>query len=85
VDPPDWDTVYEVRSRRAAGARAEGYQQGAVLASYAHLHFASHPLAVEHFVRRLQQTKEKAALRAGPGLRGAPAVENQEPVFGNSK
>lgn len=52
--PADCETAYKVGYRRAAQPVAEGFQRGSVLASYAHLHFASHPEAVRHFVNRLK-------------------------------
>ena len=50
------ETAYELRYRRSEQPSAEGYQIGNVLASYAHLHFASRPDAVDHFVSRLKDS-----------------------------
>jgi cobyrinic acid a,c-diamide synthase len=47
---PDWRRVYHVSHRRSSAPQVEGYQRGRVLASYAHIHFASNPEAVRHFV-----------------------------------
>ena len=54
------------RSRLAAGLRApaappdiveaEGFQKGAILASYTHLYYAAHPAAIDHFINRLGGT-----------------------------
>jgi cobyrinic acid a,c-diamide synthase len=52
--PADCKTAYSLQYRRGAAPVAEGFQRGPVLASYAHLHFASQPRAVAHFVARLQ-------------------------------
>lgn len=51
--PAGAEPVYEVRHRRSEQAVAEGFQRGRILASYAHLHFASRPGAVRHFVSQL--------------------------------
>lgn len=53
VTPPGWDTVYRVKRRRAAGIVEEGFQHRNILASYIHMHFASHPEAVRQFVEHL--------------------------------
>jgi cobyrinic acid a,c-diamide synthase len=52
--PADCERAYALRYRRSEHPAAEGFQRGSVLASYAHLHFASRPGAVAHFVERLQ-------------------------------
>jgi len=51
---PDWPTVYSLRYRRSDRPAAEGFQNGRILASYAHLHFASRPAAVAHFTQLLK-------------------------------
>ncbi len=50
---PCWETVYEVRHRGSAHAVREGFQNGRILATYLHAHFASHPTAAQEFVRHL--------------------------------
>jgi cobyrinic acid a,c-diamide synthase len=45
-----WQEVYDVRRRFGDRNKSEGFQKGRILASYIHLHFASHPEAVEHFL-----------------------------------
>ena len=45
-----WTALYRAVHRRSDAAVAEGFQRGNVLASYFHLHFASRPEAVKHFV-----------------------------------
>jgi len=52
--PSDCGTAYELHYRRSQQPLPEGFQRGAVLASYAHLHFASSPGAVGHFVNHLK-------------------------------
>ncbi|MHB8910419.1 MAG: cobyrinate a,c-diamide synthase [Syntrophales bacterium] len=46
-----WRTVYALRRRRSGVLEAEGFQKGAILASYTHLAYASHPAAIEHFLQ----------------------------------
>lgn len=50
-----WKTVYRVKQNRTGNVSAEGYQRGNVLASYAHLHLASHPKAVKYFMQKMRQ------------------------------
>jgi cobyrinic acid a,c-diamide synthase len=45
-----WQASYTLRRRRAEGMREEGFQCGRVLASYVHLHLASHPEALRFFI-----------------------------------
>ncbi|MFA6562785.1 MAG: cobyrinate a,c-diamide synthase [Verrucomicrobiia bacterium] len=52
----EWQTAYAVQHRQTDVAIAEGFQRGRVLASYAHIHFASRPEAVRHFVARLAES-----------------------------
>jgi cobyrinic acid a,c-diamide synthase len=47
-----WRTVYALRRRRSETLEAEGFQKGAILASYTHLAYASHPAAIEHFLHQ---------------------------------
>ena len=44
-----WDTVYALTRKRDGQAEREGWRRGRVLASYAHLHFASRPGAARRF------------------------------------
>ncbi|MBF0550289.1 MAG: cobyrinate a,c-diamide synthase [Deltaproteobacteria bacterium] len=48
-----WEQVYVTRKPSSDTTGREGWQQGRVLASYVHLHFASRPEAVRHFVAGL--------------------------------
>ena len=52
--PADCESAYALHYRRSNRPAAEGFQRGSVLASYAHLHFASRPEAVAHFVHHLK-------------------------------
>ena len=45
-----WRSVYRMRTLRAEAPVEEGFQKGNVLASYAHLHLASRPRALERFI-----------------------------------
>lgn len=47
-----WQTVYDLRRNRPGTIIPEGYQYGNILASYAHLHYASRPEAVSHFIAK---------------------------------
>jgi cobyrinic acid a,c-diamide synthase len=49
---PLWRKVYSVRRRRTDAVETEGYQNGAILASYTHLHYASRPAAVARFLEQ---------------------------------
>ncbi|MHB8770960.1 MAG: cobyrinate a,c-diamide synthase [Syntrophales bacterium] len=53
---PGWQRVYRLRRRRAEAVEAEGFQKGAILASYTHLYHAASPAAIERFVNRLGGT-----------------------------
>ena len=48
------ELAYELRYRRSDYPVTEGFHRGNILGSYAHLHFASRPDAVQHFMSRLQ-------------------------------
>jgi len=52
VSDPAWRKVYSLRRRRTDTVETEGYQNGAILATYTHLHYASRPAAVAHFLER---------------------------------
>ena len=45
-----WKGVYRIRHRHSKIFKVEGYQQGNILASYVHLHWASQPEAIESFI-----------------------------------
>ena len=55
---PSWPAAYQTSPRRSREESSEGFQNdsGSILASYLHLHFASRPAAVEHFVKRLRES-----------------------------
>lgn len=46
-----WRSVYLMRKPRVEAPVEEGFQKGNILASYAHLHLASRPEALENFIR----------------------------------
>lgn len=50
-----WQAAYSVRRRRAEPS-TEGFARGNVLASYVHLHWASRPDAIGHFLSRCGAT-----------------------------
>lgn len=52
ISDPAWRKVYSLRRSRTNAVETEGYQKGAILASYLHLHCASRPAAVAHFLER---------------------------------
>lgn len=45
-----WRSVYRMRKLRVEAPVEEGFQKGNILASYAHLHLASRPRALERFI-----------------------------------
>jgi cobyrinic acid a,c-diamide synthase len=49
---PAWRKIYSLRRRRTDTVEPEGYQNGMILASYTHLHYASRPVAVARFLER---------------------------------
>jgi cobyrinic acid a,c-diamide synthase len=49
---PSWRMVYALKRRRSEAVEKEGFQNGAVLASYTHLAYAARPAAIEHFLNR---------------------------------
>jgi cobyrinic acid a,c-diamide synthase len=52
ISDPAWRRVYSLRRCRRDKVETEGYQNGAILASYMHLHYASRPEAVAQFIKR---------------------------------
>lgn len=52
LSDPAWRKVYSLRRLRTDTVETEGYQSGAILASYTHLHYASRPAAVARFLER---------------------------------
>ena len=45
-----WTSVYRLRHRRSETPVVEGFQQGNILASYTHLHWASQPQSMATFI-----------------------------------
>ena len=60
VEDPPWAPAYTTRRRRSAECGIEGFHRGNVLASYVHVHFASHPGAASRFVRLCQESRHGA-------------------------
>jgi cobyrinic acid a,c-diamide synthase len=54
-----WRCVYSMKKRWADDPVEEGFQEGKVLASYAHLHLPSSPRALEHFIRACMRHDEE--------------------------
>ncbi|MDY0190318.1 MAG: cobyrinate a,c-diamide synthase [Desulfuromonas sp.] len=52
-----WQAAYQLRHNRSGKTIPEGYQRGNILASYAHMHIASQPGALEHFILHTQEIK----------------------------
>lgn len=50
VDDASWHSVYALKHRHSESAALEGFQHNRILASYVHLHWASHSETVEHFI-----------------------------------
>jgi cobyrinic acid a,c-diamide synthase len=48
----EWHDVYRGQRRRSDAILREGFQRGQTLASYVHVHFASRPHSVGHFVSK---------------------------------
>jgi cobyrinic acid a,c-diamide synthase len=55
-----WAPAYRLSKRRGSATRNEGFHMGNVLASYVHLHFASHPGAAARFVRLASEAVDAA-------------------------
>jgi cobyrinic acid a,c-diamide synthase len=45
-----WQSVYRLNRRRGGVVADEGFQRGNILASYAHLHLAGRPRAMDYFI-----------------------------------
>ena len=54
-----WQSIYELKQNRSGKCFPEGYQKGNILASYAHLHLASQPKALQCFVETLHATSQQ--------------------------
>ncbi|MGC1403784.1 MAG: cobyrinic acid a,c-diamide synthase, partial [Thermodesulfobacteriota bacterium] len=52
---PQWQAVYQVRRRRSEKMFFEGFQNGPILASYVHLHWAGRPAVAESFINQLSE------------------------------
>ena len=58
---PRWETAYSLRRKLSTHRSAEGFQNGRILASYVHLHFASQPSAVEYFLEKCRESDANEA------------------------
>jgi cobyrinic acid a,c-diamide synthase len=65
VQRPDWPNAYQFETGRLDAKALEGFQCGNLLASYLHLHFASRPGAVAHFVESLRRARSHAKSLSG--------------------
>lgn len=54
-----WQAAYQLKQNRTGNCSAEGYQKGNILASYAHLHLASRPAALSHFVKKMKKISDR--------------------------
>jgi len=52
------EKVYKLKRRRTGIADTEGFRKGNVLASYAHLHFASRPEMIQRFFSKCVELRE---------------------------
>jgi cobyrinic acid a,c-diamide synthase len=50
-DQGDWQAIYKVTKRRRRDLTSEGFQSGSVLASYAHLHWASNTKVIQAMIK----------------------------------
>lgn len=50
----DSHRAYSIKRRSGSKSSMEGFQRGNILASYTHLHFASQPETIEHFIKTLE-------------------------------
>ena len=55
----DWRTMYRLQRMRSEESPREGFQHRLTLASYIHVHFASRPEAVEHFVSICRESRRQ--------------------------
>jgi cobyrinic acid a,c-diamide synthase len=53
-----WLSAYRLKKNRGGQVRDEGYQKGNILASYAHLHLASQPQALDTLIESFHATRE---------------------------
>lgn len=55
----EWRSAYSQKWRSRGNITREGFQRGPVLASYTHLHLASHPEAVDYFLSVCRDIKTR--------------------------
>jgi cobyrinic acid a,c-diamide synthase len=73
---PPWPAAYQTSARRSGKESCEGFQNdsGSILASYLHLHFASRPSSIEHFVTRLRESGPPISAIPQPAYETSGAV-----------
>lgn len=76
VAAPRWQSAYQLSAGLIKGESQEGFQKGNILASYLHLHFASQPAAVQHFVDRLRLCGHASSASA-PGTQALAGTKTQ--------
>lgn len=60
TDQDGWQAAYQLKQNRTGNYRAEGHQKGNIIASYAHLHLASKPAALNHFIKKMKKTSDRS-------------------------
>ncbi|MBW8016159.1 MAG: cobyrinate a,c-diamide synthase [Planctomycetes bacterium] len=53
----DFQRVYSIKRRSGSESSIEGFQRQNILASYTHLHFASRPQTIKHFINTLEANR----------------------------
>ena len=60
-----WKTAYSIRRRSPQPTQVEGFQNGRILASYVHVHFASQPRAIGSFLEKCGEATGSYVLLSG--------------------
>ena len=53
----DFQRIYSIKRRSGSESSIEGFQKQNILASYTHLHFASQPETIKHFLKTLEANR----------------------------